>query len=243
MRNIALELSYDGTNYAGWQIQDNAKTIQGTVQEVLEKIVKHRVKMTYAGRTDAGVHALGQVAAFTTTSRMTEKQFEAALNSELPYDIRVRRAFETPAGFHARYDARMRWYRYLIWNSSEQVPFFKNYALWLWRGLDTNLLDRYCKEIIGEHDFTSFATIEEGENPVRTVFECKVTKRNDFVVFDVVANSFLRKMVRTIIGTFLELEKAGENPGRVKEILYAKDRRKAGMTVYPGGLYFVKVFF
>ncbi len=243
MRSIALELVYDGTRYAGWQIQHNAVTVQGVVEEVLERIVKHRVRLTYAGRTDAGVHALGQVAAFKTESRMTAHQFEAALNTELPFDIRVRRVFETMPGFHARYSARMRWYRYLIWNSREQVPFFKNYSLWLWREVNTALLGDYCKAIVGEHDFTSFATVEKGGNPVRTVFECAIGKKNDFVVFDIIANSFLRKMVRTIVGTFLELEKEKEKPQRIGEILQARERKEAGMTVYAGGLYLAKVFY
>jgi len=243
MRNIALEISYDGTRYSGLQVQKNAVTIQGVIEEMLEKILKNRTRIKYAGRTDAGVHALGQVVSFHTDSSMTESQFYYALNALLPGDIRVMRAFEVAPTFHPRYDAQKRWYRYIISTVKNQVPFFNYYALWLRRDIDCNLLGRYCRRITGRHDFTSFACLEGGENPSRIVFECSVKKKNDFIVFDIIANSFLRKMVRTIVGTFLELEKANEEPGTVDEILQERERAAAGKTVYAGGLYLAKIFY
>ena len=123
------------------------------------------------------------------------------------------------------------------------VPFFKDYALWVKRELDAQFLQMYCNKLLGSHDFTSFATLEKGEIPYREVFEFECFRKDDFVVFDIVANGFLRKMVRTIIGSFLELEKLREKPDRVSEILERKNRDQAGQTVAPQGLYLVKVFY
>jgi tRNA pseudouridine38-40 synthase len=239
----AFELAYDGTAYAGWQVQENARTIQGVIEDCLEKVVKRRVRVTYAGRTDAGVHAIGQVIAFSSESSMTGEQFVRGLNSLLPLDIRIMRALEVEPTFHPRYDARARWYRYLIWNGKELVPFFRHYAFWLSRDLDISLISGYCERIVGEHDFTSFATLTPGENPVRTITSCEVRRRKGFVVFDIVANSFLRKMVRTIVGTFLRLEQEGASPECVEEILGRADREAAGETAFPGGLYLARVFY
>ncbi len=243
MRNIALEIAYDGTSYSGWQVQSNAVTIQGVLEDRLRMILKDKVLIKGSGRTDAGVHALGQVASFETDSSMTEKEFKFALNSMLPSDIRIMQVFEVPKNFHPRYSASKRWYRYIISNVEDPVPFFVKYSLWVRKELNLVLLNDYCKRIIGRHDFTNFSIVEKGETPIRNVFDCEVIKKNDFVILDIVANSFLRKMVRTIVGTFLELENLGDNAIKVDEILHAKNRRKAVQAAYPGGLYLIKVFF
>lgn len=243
MRHIALEIVYDGTRYSGWQIQNNAVTIQGVIQEKLQEITQEPLRMRVAGRTDAKVHALGQIASFKTNCRMTEEQIKCALNSMIPKDIRVFRVFEVPISFHPRYSAKKRWYRYIISNVPEPIPFFKNYTLWVRRNINISLLNEYSEGIIGIHDFTSFATLDAGESPVREVLECMVSRKNDFIILDITANSFLRKMVRTIVGTFLELEKEGAKSERLTEILNARDRSEAGKTAYPGGLYLVKIFY
>ena len=239
----AFEVSYDGTAYAGWQVQENARTVQSVIEQGLETILKHRVRITYAGRTDAGVHALGQVISFSSKSGMTEEQFKHALNALFPQDIRIVKPLIVAPDFHPRYDARARWYRYIMWNGKESVPFFRNYAFRLDRAVDMEMLQSYGDRIVGEHDFTSFASLEQGENPVRKVFSCEVHRRNDFVILDLVANAFLRKMVRSIVGTFLQLEQRGEKPEQVDEILKAKDRGQAGSTAYAGGLYLARVFY
>jgi len=243
MRNIVLEIAYDGSRYAGLQVQKNAVTIQGVIETVLEKILHRFVRIKYAGRTDTGVHALGQVVSFTTENTMTAEQFKRALNSFLPLDIRVLGVSEAVPEFHPRFSAKKRWYRYIISTSEVQVPFFRNYALWVRRSIDIDLLNRYAVNIVGPHDFTSFARREPDQKPFREVYECRICKRGEFVVLDIVANSFLRKMVRAIVGTFLELEKNREPPERVTEILKAASRSEAGKTVSPGGLYLVKVFY
>jgi len=239
----AFEVSYDGTAYAGWQIQENAETVQSIIEDRLERILKARVRIAYAGRTDAGVHAIGQVISFQTQSAMTGEQFIRAINSLLPRDIRMMQALEVAPTFHARFSARSRWYRYIIWNGKELVPFFRNYALWLNRSVDLSLIGAYCERIVGEWNFTSFATLEPGESPVRRVMNCEVRRKNDFIIFDIVANSFLRKMVRTIMGTFLRLEREGEPPARLEEILRAENREAAYETAFAGGLYLAKVFY
>ncbi len=243
MRNIVLKIAYDGTGYSGWQIQKNAVTVQGVVQDVLSGILKDEMTLKASGRTDAGVHALGQIASFTTTSGMKEQQFKLALNSRLPADIRILDVFEMPVKFHPRYSAKKRWYRYIISNVAVLSPFFRNYALWVGREINIHLLNEYCKKITGTHDFTSFATLAGDEIPLCRVFKCGFLRKNDFIIFDIIAKSFLRKMVRTILGSFLDLEKHERIPEKVNEILRARSRNKAGKTARSCGLYLIKVFY
>jgi len=243
MRHIALEIAYDGSGYSGWQTQDNAVTIQGVIEEKLSQIAQQRLRLSVAGRTDARVHAVGQIASFKSSLTLSEHTLQRALNALLPMDIRINRVFEVCDKFHPRYSARGRWYRYLISNAPVPVPFLKSYALWVSRRLHTGLLNKYSERIIGSHDFTSFATLEEEEVAVRDVYQCKCTRWRDFVVLDIIANSFLRKMVRTIVGTFLELEKEGAHPERVGEILSGCSRSTAGTTASPLGLYLMKVYY
>lgn len=242
-RNIALELCYDGSRFHGLQVQSGALTIQGALEDALERISRERTRIRFAGRTDAGVHAMGQVISFFTGSRMAPREFRAALNSLLPPDIRVLQAWEAEHGFHPRYDAAGRWYRYLVDWHRERIPFFYRYSLWMHREPDLDLMSSYCRQVVGEHDFTSFATLEEGESPRRRVYECRVRKKDCFLAMDIVGNAFLRKMVRTLMGTFLELERERKPSRAVADILSKRDRAAAGQTAYPGGLYLMKVFY
>jgi tRNA pseudouridine38-40 synthase len=243
MKSIAMDVSYDGTRYSGLQVQKNGTTIQGIIENSLARITSRSMRIRYAGRTDAGVHAVGQVISFHTESSMSAVQFHAALNSLLPPDIRVMGTRDVSPEFHPRYDAMKRWYRYLISTAPQRIPFFNNYALWIPRKIDAELLRSYCARVCGEHDFTSFASPEKGDNPVRRVYECAVGARNDFLHIDITGNSFLRKMVRTIVGTFLELEKRRDSPHNIEEILHARDRGRAGNTAFAGGLYLMKVYY
>jgi len=243
MRNVVLTIAYDGTNYSGWQIQKNAITVQGVIQKILENIVQHNIRIRVAGRTDTGVHAVGQVASFKTTASMSPRNIKEALNSMLPPDIRVLDVNDEDEKFHPRYSAIKRWYRYIIYNTDVPSPFFRNYSFWIRREIDIELLNGYCEKILGEHDFTSFAMIENGSSPIRKVFNCEIEKRGDFILLDIVANSFLRRMVRSIVGTFLDLERNKKPPEDVERILLARERRLAGQTAYPCGLYLMKVFY
>jgi tRNA pseudouridine38-40 synthase len=243
MRHIALEIAYDGSRYSGWQIQDDTVTVQGVIEEKLREISREKPRLAVAGRTDAGVHAVGQIASFRSTLTLPEERLRRALNSMLPKDIRIYRVFTVPEDFHPRYSARRRWYRYLISTAPVAVPFLRNYALWSRRALRTDLLNGYAVRLLGSHDFTSFATLEAGETAIRDVYHCVFVRSHEFVILDIVANSFLRKMVRTIVGTFLQLEKEGSHPERVEEILSARDRETAGMTAPSRGLYLMKVYY
>lgn len=243
MRHIALELAYDGTHFSGWQIQRNERTVQGVMEKALGTILKGHVGLNAAGRTDTGVHALGQVASFRAETRMTEEELKRALNSMLPKDIRIRGVYEVEMSFHPRYSAEKRWYRYIIDTASWASPFFRNYSLWIGRKPDLSLLNEYCKRIVGIHDFRSLSSVEPGKSCVREVFHCEFIQKDDFLIFDIIANSFLRKMVRMIIGTFLELERVRVSSARVDEVLGERDKRRRGKTACPGGLYLVKVFY
>ena len=243
MRNIALKVAYDGTNYSGWQIQKNAITIQEIIQKLLERIVQHSIKIRVAGRTDAGVHAIGQVASFKTTSKMKRDEFKEAMNSMLPSDIRIMGVEDKDDKFHPRYRAIKRWYRYIIYNADVDSPFFRNYALWLRREIDVDLLNMYCRRIIGDHDFTSLAVVEGGRSPVRRIYECEARRKGDFIILDIIANSFLRKMVRSIVGTFLELERNHNKPEEIDRIIISRRRKLAGKTACPYGLYLMKVYY
>ncbi len=243
MRNIAIEFSYDGTGYYGVQYQREVPTVQGVMEEALARITKERVRLKISGRTDTGVHAVGQVGSFITRSKMSPWEFKIALNSELPQDIRVNLASEMPMDFHPRYSAIKRWYRYIIYNSRTQSPFIRNHAVWIPFELDLGLLNSYAREIIGTHDFSAFATVERGDLPLRTVYEARFIRKGDFVIFDIIGRSFLRKMVRTLVGTFLYLEKHKVSPVRVREILLSRDRKQAGDSAKPYGLYLYKIFY
>ncbi len=243
MRQIAMEIAYDGSHFSGWQIQPAAVTIQGVIEDCLGRITKTKTALRVAGRTDAGVHAIGQVASFKTVSGMTGKQFRAALNSILPESIRIIEAYEVPPEFHPRYSAKKRWYRYIISTAPVLMPFFFHYVLWVNRPVDESLVNEYCRRIIGLHDFRSFATLGPGEVSYREVYECECKRKNEFVLCDITANAFLRKMIRALIGTFLELEQDRTDPDQVTEILKMHERSTAGTTASPAGLYLVKVFY
>lgn len=243
MRNIAIEFSYDGTCYYGVQYQKEVPTVQGILEEALSRITKERIRLKISGRTDTGVHAVGQVGSFITGSNMSPWEFKIALNSELPQDIRIKLASEMPMDFHPRYSAIKRWYRYIIYNSRVQSPFIRNYALWIPFELDLSILNSYSREIIGTYDFSAFATLERGDLPIRTIYDAKFIRKGDFVIFDIIGKSFLRKMVRTIVGTFLYLERHRVSPIRVREILQSRDRKQAGDSAKPFGLYLYKIFY
>jgi tRNA pseudouridine38-40 synthase len=174
---------------------------------------------------------------------MTPEEFKRAINASVPQDIRVNKSQEAPDDFHPRYSARKRWYRYIISTHESPVPFFRHYCHRVTHRLDVGLLKEYAGRLIGSHDFRNLACIEEDEEPVREVSECGFSTKGDFVVFDITANGFLRKMVRTIIGTFLQLEKKRKPPGAVDEILGSDTRSSFVQTSYAGGLYLLKVFY
>ncbi len=244
MKNIMLTLEYDGTNYSGWQIQDNANSIQAEVEKAIYRLTKKEVTLIGAGRTDAKVHALGQVANFFIETSIPGESFKYALNEYLPEDIKAVYSNEVPKDFHARFSAIKKRYRYKIYLSDVERPLLRNYAYQIDRNLDINKMKEASKYLIGTHNFTSF----EGrrsftKSKIRTIHTIDIQKTDEFVDIVVEGDSFLRNMVRIITGTLVEIGIGKRKPAEIKLILQAQDRRLSGHTAPPQGLYLEKVFY
>jgi tRNA pseudouridine38-40 synthase len=242
MRNIKLLLSYDGTDFSGWQRQPDRRTVQQVLEEAIGQLTGGIPATNASGRTDAGVHALGQVVHFYTASRHPPEVFVKALNAMLPRDVRVRGAWEMPQSFHATLDAKAKLYRYVIDNGRIADPFQTRYSWHVYQPLDTNAMHRAAQALKGRHDFHSFETDWPNRtSSVRTITHVAVNRMNDVVWIDVEADGFLYNMVRAITGTLVEVGK-GKWPGsKVAEVLAAEDRREAGPTAPAQGLFLVRV--
>ena len=247
MRNIKLVLAYDGTEFAGWQIQPDAATIQGTLAQAIEKLTGERVLPQGSGRTDAGVHALAQVATFSTDSSIPTENFLKALNSNLPSSIRVLEVSEVAASFHARKSATGKTYRYRMYRGPVCPPFLTRYVWHYPYSLDEPAMAEAAHEVIGEHDFTSFAAVDpergrdEAVSNVRTISFSEWTRDGDEFVYTVHGSGFLHHMVRNLVGTFLLAGKGTIEPGEITRILEARSRSAAGATAPANGLYLVSV--
>ncbi len=242
MRTVKLVVAYDGTRYAGWQRQPHRPSVQETLEQAVARVTGSVSRVVGAGRTDAGVHALAQVAHFRTSSQLPADRFVGALNHYLPPDIAVRRSEDAPEHFHARRDARWRAYRYLVWNRPGRNPFLRDHAL-LWEGnLDVARMQAAAQLLQGRHDFAAFCVA--GSSPrttVCTVYRLRVFRRGPFVVVDVVADRFLRHMVRMLVGTLLEVGSAKRSAEQLGEVLRARNSQQAGPVVAPSGLYLLGV--
>jgi tRNA pseudouridine38-40 synthase len=237
-----LVLEYDGTNYHGWQVQPNLPTIQGTLEATIRKVAQQEVNVTGAGRTDAGVHALGQVAHFATTAGLSTEEWLRALNGLLPPDIAVLSVEEVPETFHARFSAKSKLYRYRLLTRVHRSALSHDKILHYPHPLNLEAMEAAARELVGTHDFSSFqGSPTETENPVCTVTKLTVDRFGDEVIFEVEADRFLKQMVRAIVGTLLEVGRGKRQAGEVAEILAARDRTKAGPTAPAHGLYLVKV--
>jgi tRNA pseudouridine38-40 synthase len=244
-RNIKLVLSYDGTDFLGWQVQKNGRTVQGEVERALAKMHGHPVSATAAGRTDSGVHAAGQVANFYTDIRsIGPERFIPALNSLLPFDIRVFAGREVPDRFHSRHDARLREYRYYIYPRPVVPPYFRNHCHWVNYRPNLARLSAMASSIVGTRDFTSFAAVgDPNPSKVRDIFAASFFAEGPFLVFRITGSSFLWKMVRTLVGTMLDLDGEDAPPERMRDIIDRRDRRAAGETAPAGGLFLHKVLY
>ncbi len=245
-RRIRLDLSYDGTEFAGWQRQRKDRTVQGEIEKALSSLHGgSRVNLTGSGRTDAGVHASCQVAHFDSPgSSIPSGRFTEALNSRLPRDIRIHKSREVPGDFHARHDAVMRLYRYYIVKAGEQKACMRNYSLPCFFDLDLPALNKLAMVLTGSHDFTSFAAARDpSKSKIRRISSAFFLKEGPFTVFRVAGNAFLWKMVRTMVGTILDLHEKGKGPETLLEILEAKDRCCAGPCAAPRGLFLDKVMY
>ena len=260
MRNIKLTIEYDGTDFNGWQTQTARKekstpathnvhrTIQGEIEKALKKIFKQGLKLTGSGRTDSGVHALGQVASFKTRSSMPAGEMQNALNANLPDDIAIIKVEEAPSDFHAQYSVKSKTYRYTILNRNMPCAQQRNFCLLYPYKLNIRAMREETKSLVGHHDFKSFTASDPAkrkkgvkENTVRTIKRLTITKKGDFLTLDIEANGFLYKMVRNIVGTLLAVGSGKLAKGSIKQILAKKDRNTAGITAKPKGLALLEV--
>ena len=244
-RNIRLLLEYDGTGYHGWQRQLDAATIQGVLEAAVARLTQAPVAIIGSGRTDAGVHARGQVANFRTESRLPLQAFHQGLNSLLPKDIAVLEAIEAEPAFHARKSARAKTYEYRILNRRNRSPLARYSAWWLAPRLDLAAMAGAAAALMGEHDFTAFrASGSDNNNPVRRVLAAEWREEpGGWLSFTITATGFLRGMVRSLVGTMAEVGQGKAPPAILAELLASGARHLAGPTAPPQGLYLVEVFY
>lgn len=244
MRNILLTIEYDGTNYHGWQRQKNAVSIQQLIEKAIEKITGSKANLIGSGRTDSGVHALAQRANFKTEARIPAERIPFALNSCLPPDIRITGAEEVAHDFHARYDAIGKKYRYRIYNSEIPSAIHRNYSCFIPERLDIDRMKEASMYILGSRDFSSFCGSGSfAKSRVRNVELLEIEKKGKFIDIIIRADGFLYNMVRIIAGTLVEVGKGSMPPHHVRDILDKRDRRFAGPTLPPQGLFLEEVYY
>jgi tRNA pseudouridine38-40 synthase len=239
---VALLLAYDGAAYRGWQVQPDAPTVQGAVIAALRPLAGPAVRVVGASRTDAGVHALGQVATVAAGGPLAPSTVQAALNATLPRDIRVRGARAAPDGLDARRSARLKRYAYLIAPVATALPFLRGYAWHVGRPLDTRAMAAALTSLRGKHDFSAFqASAGRDRSPVCTVRAARIHRRGELVAVFLSADAFLHHMVRNVVGTLVEVGLGRRPAGSIAEVLAGRDRRRAGPTAPAHGLFLVSV--
>lgn len=242
MRNIKLTIEYDGKDFNGWQKQPNKLNIQGSIEQAIYQITGEEVELNASGRTDAGVHALGQVANFKTNSNIPIEKFAIAINTKLKKSIRILKAEEVDERFHSRLSCKRKTYRYIINNSEQGTAIYRNLETNIPHHLDDTNMNEAAKYFMGEHDFKAFkASGTSSKSSIRTIYDAKVYRQGDKIYIELTGNGFLYNMVRIISGTLVEVGMGKINPEEIAEIIQSKNREKAGKTLPPQGLYLVKV--
>ena len=244
MKRILLTISYDGTNYSGWQKQKNAVTVQGEFDKACSTLFKTDIESIGASRTDAGVHALGQRAVIDVDTSIPAEKIPLALNPLLPDDIVVTHAEEVGADFNPRFKALKKTYEYSIYNAPFRNPIYRNYSEYVGCELDLDSMRTACEAFVGEHDFRAFcASGNSSKTTVRTIYSLDVEKDGDFIKIRVTGNGFLYNMVKIIAGTLIYVGEGRIAPDNLPEIIASGDRRKAGKTSGPSGLVLVKIMY
>lgn len=242
MRNIKLTIEYDGSDFNGWQKQPNKLNIQGEIEKAICNITKEQVELIGSGRTDAGVHALAQVANFKTSSNISIDKIPLAINSQLKNSIIIKDAQEVEERFHSRYNAKRKTYRYIINNSKCGTALYRNFEYCFPMKLDVEKMKKAAKYFEGEHDFKGFKSSgTSGKNSVRTIYKAIVKQDGERIIIELTGNGFLYNMVRIISGTLLEVGIGKIKLEEIPEIIESKNRQRAGKTLPPHGLYLVKV--
>ncbi len=244
MRNIQLIIEYDGSNYCGWQKQNNGVSIQQKIEEAILYITSEKINLIGAGRTDAGVHAYAQNANFYTDSKISIGKFSFAINSALPEDISVIKAIDRDEDFHSRYNAKEKTYIYKIYNRRIPSPFYAKYAYHCPVDIDIVRMEKASRHIIGKHDFTSFmAAGGQVKSFIRNVYDIDIKKEDDIISISVRGNGFLYNMVRIISGTLLYAGIGKIDPSDIEKIIENKDRTQAGITLPACGLYLKEIVY
>lgn len=243
LTKLALAIEYEGTRYHGFQLQSNAPTIQGEMEMALWRLTEERTRVIAASRTDAGVHAKGQIVSFRTESALPPQTFVRALNYYLPKDIAVKTACAVGEEFNVRRDAISREYHYYIMNRPSRSPFKQGFAYLVPKELDIEAMNQACQRLLGEHDFASFATAMGNEivSTVRTIHKARLVKKNSLAIFEMVANSFLPHQVRNTIGALLNVGLGRMGVGEFGQRTEAKTPGSAGPTAPPYGLFLMKI--
>jgi tRNA pseudouridine38-40 synthase len=241
MRNIKITIQYNGKNYCGWQKQNNSPGIQGTIEKAIFDITREEVKITGSGRTDAGVHALGQVANFKTNSQIPVDRIPNALNAKLPKDISIVKAEDVDEDFHSRYSAKKKTYRYQIYNSPYRSPIYPDISYPVKYDLDIDKMKKEAKSLIGTYDFKGFMSSGSSViDTVRTIYNIEVSKSEDLIIIEIEGNGFLYNMVRIIAGTLVDIGR-GRITEKMSTIIESKSRSMAGHTAPAHGLFLKKV--
>lgn len=243
---VVCVVEYDGTNFHGSQYHPNVRTVQGEFDNTLEKILKVRLRTDLAGRTDTGVHANYQVFSFDhLNKRMSEKNFKDAFNSLLPPDMRVKDVWFEEDSFNPRNNAVKRIYHYFIYNSKERNVFLRDRVWWFPYPLNVEKMRQAARYFEGVHDFTSFASLdkEDSRSPIRVIYRVRILRKHDYILLRFEGKSFLRRMVRNMVGTLVRVGTEDWPPEKVKELIELKDRRSAAATAPPHGLYLYRIYF
>ena len=244
MVNLLIKIQYDGSNYNGWQLQPRGKTIQGEIEKAISIITRENIRVEGSGRTDAGVHALGQYCNFHTTTKISESRIPGALNGNLPRDIRVTNCWRVKDAFNARYDTIGKCYYYNIDNNRTYNPTMRKFAHHVAKELDIPLMVSASKGLIGKHDFKGFMNAGSSiRSTIRTINDLSITKKDEIIRITISADGFLYNMVRIIAGTLIRIGKGKIHPQTIEEMLITGQRRLGGSTAPPQGLHLFDVYY